>query len=53
MDDAWRGAKSHPGDTGMRGYDLPAVVKLLEVHGAVSHHRLLGTWESDRPPGKG
>src|ERR1700730_17739026 len=37
----------------MRGYDLPAVVKLLEVHGAVSHDLLLGTWESGRPPGKG
>ena len=47
------GAKSHPGDTGMRGYDLPAAVKLLEVHGAVSHHLLLGTRERDRPPGKG
>ena len=53
MADAMRGAKLHPGDTGMRSYDLPAVVKLLEVHGAVSRHLLLGTWESDRPPGKG
>jgi hypothetical protein len=48
MGDARRGAKSHPGHTGMRGYDFPAVVKLLEVHGAVSHHLLLGTRERDR-----
>ena len=53
MGDAMCGAKLHPGDTGMRSYDLPAVVKLLEVHGAVSRHLLLGTWERDRPPGKG
>jgi hypothetical protein len=45
--------ESHPGHTGMRGYDLPAVVKLLQVHGAVSLNLLLGTWESGRPPGKG
>jgi hypothetical protein len=45
--------ESHPGHTAMRGYDLPAVVELLEVHGAVSHDLLLGTWESGRPPGKG
>ena len=37
----------------MRGYDLPAVVKLLQVDGAVSHDLLLGTWESGRPPAKG
>jgi hypothetical protein len=43
----------HHGDTGMRGYDLPAVVKFLEIHGAISHHVLLGTRESDRPPGEG
>jgi hypothetical protein len=23
----------------MRRYDLPAVIKLLEIHGGVSHHR--------------
>src|ERR1700722_10983145 len=43
---------SRPADTGMRGYDLPTAVKLLEVHGAVSDYHLLGTWESDRPPSK-
>ena len=37
----------------MRGYDLPAVVELLEVHGAVSHDLRLGTWEGGRLPGKG
>jgi hypothetical protein len=46
-----RGAKSHPSGAGMRGYDLPAVIKLLQVHGPVSHHLLFGTWERDRPPG--
>src|ERR1700722_13789176 len=44
--------ESHPAHAGLRGYDLPAVVKLLEVHGAVSHDLLLGTWESGRRPGK-
>jgi hypothetical protein len=48
MGDARRGAKSHPGHTGMRGYDFTAVAKLLEVHGAVSHHLLLGTRKRDR-----
>src|SRR5271166_6735838 len=43
----------HLGRTGVRGYDLPAVVKLLEVHRSISHHLLLGTREIDRPPGKG
>ncbi len=42
-----RRGKSHPANTGMRGYDLPAVGKLLEIHDAVSHDRLLGAWESD------
>jgi hypothetical protein len=41
---------SHPVDTGMRGYDLPTAVKLLEIHGAVSDYLVLGTWERDRPP---
>ena len=27
--------ESHPVNTGMRGYDLPAVVKLLEIHRGV------------------
>src|ERR1700738_1554795 len=45
--------ESHLGHTGVRGYDLPAVVKLLEIHGGVPHHLLLGTWERDRPPGEG
>ena len=48
MGDARRGTKSHPGPPGMRGYDLPAVVKLFEVHGAVSHNLLLGTRERHR-----
>jgi hypothetical protein len=30
------GTKLHLGDTGMRDYDLPAVVKFLEIHGAIS-----------------
>ena len=37
----------------MRRHNLPTVVKLLEVHGAGSHYRLLGTWERGRPPGEG
>jgi hypothetical protein len=37
----------------MRGNDLPDVVELLEVHGAVSLDLLLRIWESGRPPGKG
>jgi hypothetical protein len=36
----------------MRGYDFPAVVKFLEIHGAISHHALLGTRKRDRPPGE-
>ena len=44
--------ESHLGHTGVRGYDLPAVVKLLEIHGGVPYHLLLGTWERDRPPGE-
>jgi Sodium/hydrogen exchanger family len=47
------GNESHHGDTGMRGYDLPAVVKFLEIHGAISHHVLLGGGKSYRPPGEG
>jgi len=37
----------------MRGYDLPTVGELLQVHGGVSHHLLLGNWERDRPPCQG
>jgi chemotaxis response regulator CheB len=48
-----RRGKSHPGDAGMRSYDLPDVGKLLEVHDAVSHHLLLGAWKRDRPPSQG
>src|ERR1700686_4697474 len=44
---------SHFGGTGVRGHDLPAVVKPLEVHRGVSHHLLLGTRKIDRPPSKG
>jgi|SRR5580704_16614102 len=36
--------------TRMRGYDLPAVVRLLEVHRGVAHYLLLGIWKGDRPP---
>jgi hypothetical protein len=44
------GDELHFGYTGMRGDDFPAVVKLLEVHRAVSHRQLLGTGEGGRPP---
>ena len=37
----------------MKGYNLPAVVELLEVHRGVPHHLLVGTREIDRPPSKG
>ena len=47
-----RGGESHLGCTGMKGHDLPTVIKLLEVHGGVPDHLLLGTWERDRPPGE-
>jgi hypothetical protein len=46
-------SESHLGHIGMRGHDLPTVIKLLEVHGGVAHHRLLGSRERDRPPGEG
>jgi hypothetical protein len=36
-----RGAASHLGRTRMRGYDLPTVIKLLEIHRGVPHHRML------------
>src|ERR1700738_1070224 len=44
--------ESHHVGTGVRGHDLPAVVKLLEIHRGVSHHLLLGTREIDGPPSK-
>src|SRR5271165_6153861 len=43
---------SHLVGAGMRGYDLPTIVKLLEVHGGITDYLLLGTWERDRPPGE-
>jgi hypothetical protein len=43
-------AKLHFGDTGMRGYDFPAVGKFLEIDSAISHHFMLGTHKRDRPP---
>ena len=49
----WPDCESHLGRTGMRGHDLPSVIKLLEVHGGVPHYRLLGTRKRDRPPGEG
>src|SRR6266446_7242770 len=45
--------ESHLVGTGVRGHDLPAVVKLLEVHRGVSDHLLLGTRKIDGPPSKG
>ena len=45
--------ESHLVGTGVRGHDLPAVGKLLEVHRGVSRHLLVGTRESDCPPSKG
>ena len=44
---------SYRANTRMRGYDSPSVFKLLQVHSAVAHYRLVGVWESDRPPGQG
>ena len=38
---------------GLSSLHLPAVVKLLEIHGAVSLDLLLRIWENGRPPGKG
>ena len=32
----------HLGDTGMRGYDLPAVVNFLEIHSAIPTTFCLG-----------
>jgi hypothetical protein len=36
--------------TGVRGYNLPAVVKLLEIHHGVPNHLLVRTGEIDGPP---
>ena len=44
--------KSHLAGTGVRGYNLPAVVKLLEVHRGVPHHLLVRTREIYGPPSK-
>ena len=44
--------RSHLVGTGVRGHDLPAVVKLLEVHRGVPRHLLVGTREIDGPPSK-
>jgi len=30
--------KSDPAGAGMGSYNLPPVVKLLEIHGGVAHH---------------
>jgi hypothetical protein len=46
-------AQLHLGRTRMRRYNLPTVVKLLEVHGGIPHHPLLGNREGDRPPSEG
>src|SRR5260370_36718541 len=51
--ETFRREESHFGGTGVRGHDLPAVVKLLEVHRGVSDHLLLGTRKIDGPPSKG
>ena len=37
----------------MRGHNLPAMIKPLEIHRGVPHYLLLGTWEGDRSPRKG
>jgi hypothetical protein len=44
---------SHLVGTGMRGYNLPVVVKFLEVHRGVPHHLLVGIREIDGPASKG
>ena len=48
-----KGDESHFGGTGVRSDDLPAAGELLEIHGGISHHLLVGTREIDRPPGEG
>src|SRR5271165_7658116 len=42
--------RSHVGRAGVRCYDLPTIVKLLEIHGGVPHHLLVGIRKRDRPP---
>ena len=42
--------RSHLVGTGMRGYNLPTAVKLLEVHRCSPHRLLVGTRETDGPP---
>jgi hypothetical protein len=42
--------KSHLVSTGVRGYNLPAVVKLFEIYRGGPHHLLVGTREIDGPP---
>jgi len=37
----------------MRGYDLPTVGELLQVHGGIAHHLLFGAGERNCPPGQG
>ena len=37
----------------MGGYDLPTVIKLLEVHRGVPYHLLFGVWERNPPPSEG
>jgi hypothetical protein len=51
--ETFRTEESHHVGTGVRGHDLPAVCKLLEVHRGVPHHLLVGTREIDGPPSKG
>jgi hypothetical protein len=42
--------ESHLRSAGVRGYDLPTFVKLLQVHRSIADNLLFGTWKSDRPP---
>ena len=48
--ETFRREESHLVGTGVRGHDLPAVVKLMEVHRGVPNHLLVGTREIDGPP---
>ena len=45
-----RGYGSNLVCTGVRGYDLPAIAELLEVHRGVPYHLLVATREIDGPP---
>jgi hypothetical protein len=53
--DSLRGLKSEsdPAGAGMGSYDLPTVVKLLEVHSGIAHYLYLGSRERRRPPSEG